>query len=257
MKYISFPNNIPNADYEVYKDGSRINGKTGFSVCILQNNINIENLYKLKNFNSVFQSELAANHRAAIWAAEKNSTINIHTDSLSSISALKSASARYGFVNNIKKDLFQLKHLVGLSWVKAHIGIQDNELADQQAKLATTTGVDKDIPAPRSFIKRTLNIYMINEWNEYWRQYDSASGARVREYLPGVSPKFLIHNEFLIFFLSGHGPFPQYLCRFKFLDSPLCVCGEVGDADHYTFCCSFTQKFHLLKPADAHKKAWL
>ncbi|GBN53833.1 hypothetical protein AVEN_179728-1 [Araneus ventricosus] len=195
--------------------------------------------------------------RAAIWAAEKNSTINIHTDSLSSIAALKSASARSGFANNIKKDLFQRKHLVGLSWVKAHIGIQGNELADQQAKLATTTGVDKDIPAPRSFIKRTLNIYMINEWNEYWRQYDSASGARVREYLPGVSPKFLIHNKFLIFFLSGHGPFLQYFCRFKFLDSPLCVCGEVGDADHYTFCCSLTQKFHLLKPADAHKKAWL
>ncbi|GBL87575.1 hypothetical protein AVEN_165182-1 [Araneus ventricosus] len=258
MKYISFSNNIPNADYEVYTDGSRIDGETGFSVCILQNNINIENLlYKLKNFNSMFQSELAAIHRAAIRAAKKNSTINIHTNSLSSIAALKSASARSGFVNNIKKDLFQLKHLVGLSWVKAHIGIQGNELADQQAKLATTTGVDKDIPAPRSFIKRTLNIYMINEWNEYWRQYNSASGARVREYLPGVSPKFLIHNKFLIFFLSGHGSFPQYLCRFKFLDSPLCVCGEVGNADHYTFCCSLTQKFHLLKPADAHKKAWL
>ncbi|GBO04175.1 hypothetical protein AVEN_138887-1 [Araneus ventricosus] len=178
-----------------------------------------------KNFNSVFQSELAAIHRAAIWAAEKNSTINIRTDSLSSIAALRRASARSGFVNNIKKDLFQLKHLVGLSRVKAHIGIQGNELAYQQAKSATTTGVDKDIPAPRSFIKRTLNIYMFNEWNEYWRQYDSASGARVREYLPGASPKFLIHNKFLIFFLSGHGPFPQYLCRFKFLDT---LCASVG-----------------------------
>ncbi|GBN70217.1 hypothetical protein AVEN_271441-1 [Araneus ventricosus] len=239
-------------------DGPRIDNETGFAVCILQNTIKIENLlFRLKNFNSVFQAELAAIHRAAIWAAEKNSTINIYTDSLSSIAALKSASSRSGFVNNIKKDLSQLKHLVGLSWVKAHIGIQGNELADQQAKLATTTGIDIDIPAPRSFIKRTLQTYMINEWNEYWRLYDSASGARVREYLSSVSPKFLTHYRFLIFFLSGHGPFPQYLCRFKFLDSPLCVCGEVGDADHYTFCCSLTQNFHLLKPADAHKKAWL
>ncbi|GBN10861.1 hypothetical protein AVEN_81793-1 [Araneus ventricosus] len=97
------------------------------------------------NFNFVFQAELSAIHRAAIWAAEKNSTINIYTDSLSSIAELKSASSRSGFVNNIKKDLSQLKHLVGLSWVKAHIGIQGNELADQQAKLATTTGVDTDI----------------------------------------------------------------------------------------------------------------
>ncbi|GBM86488.1 hypothetical protein AVEN_241131-1 [Araneus ventricosus] len=39
-------------------------------------------------------------------------------------------------------------------------------------------------------------------------------------------------------------------------NSPLCVCGQVGDADHYTFSCSLTQKFHLVKPADAHKRAW-
>ncbi|GBO24006.1 hypothetical protein AVEN_204144-1 [Araneus ventricosus] len=125
MKYISLNSNIPNADYEVYTDGSRIDNETGFAVCILQNTINIENLlFRFKNFNSVFQAELAANHREAIWAAEKNSTINIYTDSLSSIAALKSASSRSGFVNSIKKDLSQLKHLVGLSWVKAHIEIQ-------------------------------------------------------------------------------------------------------------------------------------
>ncbi|GBM68105.1 hypothetical protein AVEN_27844-1 [Araneus ventricosus] len=244
-------------DFEVYTDGSRIEDETGFAVCIFQENNNIENhLYKLKSHNSVFQAELAAIHCAANWAASKNVSINIHTDSLSSIAAIKSASARSSFVNNIKQDLVKIKHLVGLSWVKAHVGIEGNELADQQAKLATTTGVDTIIPAPRSYVKRLLNKLMIKEWNDYWRQYNSTSGARVREYLEHVSPKFLTHSKFLIFFLSGHGPFPFYLCRFKILDSPLCVCGQVGDADHYTFSCSLTQKFHLVKPADAHKRAW-
>ncbi|GBN14594.1 Putative protein in type-1 retrotransposable element R1DM [Araneus ventricosus] len=244
-------------DFEVYTDGSRIEDETGFAVCIFQENNNIENhLYKLKSHNSVFQAELAAIHCAANWAASKHVSINIHTDSLSSIAAIKSASARSSFVNNIKQDLVKIKHLVGLSWIKAHVGIQGNELADQQAKLATTTGVDTIIPAPRSYVKRLLNKLMIKEWNDYWRQYNSTSGARVREYLEHVSPKFLIHSKFLIFFLCGHGPFPFYLCRFKILDSPLCVCGQVGDADHYTFSCSLTQKFHLVKPADAHKRAW-
>ncbi|GBM55300.1 hypothetical protein AVEN_272367-1 [Araneus ventricosus] len=256
-KFIILNENISNADFEVYTDGSRIEDETGFAVCIFQENNNIENhLYKLKSHNSVFQVELAAIHCAANWAASKNVSINIHTDSLSSIAAIKSASARSSFVNNIKQDLVKIKHLVGLSWVKAHVGIQGNELADQQAKLATTTGVDTIIPAPRSYVKRLLNKLMIKEWNDYWRQYNSTSGARVREYLEHVSPKFLIHSKFLIFFLSGHGPFPFYLCRFKILDSPLCVCGQVGDADHYTFSCSLTQKFHLVKPADAHKRAW-
>ncbi|GBO37045.1 hypothetical protein AVEN_147198-1 [Araneus ventricosus] len=56
--------------------------------------------------------------------------------------------------------------------------------------------------------------------------------------------------------VRGHGPFPFYLHRFKRIDSPLCVCGQVGDADHYTFDCSLTKDFHLLKPADANKKMW-
>ncbi|GBL73509.1 hypothetical protein AVEN_159498-1 [Araneus ventricosus] len=170
-KFVILNENISNADFEVYTDGSRIEDETGFAVCILQENNNIENhLYKLKSHNSVFQAELAAIHCADNWAASKNVSINIHTDSLSSIAAIKSASARSSFVNNIKQDLVKIKHLVGLSWVKAHVGIQGNELADQQAKLATTTGVDTIIPAPRSYVKRILNKLMIKEWNDYWRQ---------------------------------------------------------------------------------------
>ncbi|GBM42152.1 hypothetical protein AVEN_99068-1 [Araneus ventricosus] len=56
--------------------------------------------------------------------------------------------------------------------------------------------------------------------------------------------------------IRGHGPFPSYLHRLKFLDSPHCICGMLGDADHYIFSCSLTKEFHLIKPADEHKKAW-
>ncbi|GBN77615.1 Retrovirus-related Pol polyprotein from type-2 retrotransposable element R2DM [Araneus ventricosus] len=86
-------------------------------------------------------AELAAIQFAANWAVSENSKINSYTDSLSSILALQSASSRSNFVNKAKTDLFKAKNLVGLSWVKAHVGIQGNELADQQAKLATTTDI--------------------------------------------------------------------------------------------------------------------
>ncbi|GBM93760.1 hypothetical protein AVEN_51609-1 [Araneus ventricosus] len=170
--------------------------------------------------------------------------------------ALKSASSRSKFVNTVKKDLYAANNLVDLSWVKAHVGIEGNELADQFAKQAISTGEELDIPAPRSFLNRKLKTHILNSWNIYWNQYDSASGVRVRSFISTVSPKFLIHNKILIYFLSGHGPFPQYLHRFKRIGSPLCVCGLVGDADHYTFDCSLTKEFHLLKHADAHKITW-
>ncbi|GBN40333.1 Putative protein in type-1 retrotransposable element R1DM [Araneus ventricosus] len=106
QKFVSPSTHLQEADFEVYTDGSRMEDQTGFAVCILQNNLNIQNyLFKLKSFNSVFQAELAAIQHAANWAVSNNQKVNIHSDSLSSIMALKSASSRPTFVNQAKKDI--------------------------------------------------------------------------------------------------------------------------------------------------------
>ncbi|GBN64552.1 hypothetical protein AVEN_202584-1, partial [Araneus ventricosus] len=257
QRLINLDINIPNADYEIYTDGSRIENETGFAVYILKEETNIQNhLFKLNTFNSVFQAELAAIEFAANWAVKQKVKVIIHTDNLSSISAFNSANTRSEFVNKVKSNIFKAKNMVDLSWVKAHVGIPGNELADQQAKLAITSGEELFIPAPYSHLKYLLKNCIVKKWNEYWNSYDSASVIRVRGYINQVNPKFLIYNKFLIYFLIGHGPFPSYLHRFKFLDSPHCKCGMLDDADHYIFSCSLTKEFHLIKPADEHKKAW-
>ncbi|GBL82182.1 hypothetical protein AVEN_252375-1 [Araneus ventricosus] len=257
VKFISPPEQLLNPDFEVHTDGSRMEDGTGLAVCTFQNNQNVDNfLFKLNSYNSVFQAELAAIKHATNWAASNKFRINIYTDSLSSIMALKSAHSRSQFVNKTKQDRYTARGLVGLSWVKAHVGIPGNEWANQQKKKAISSGEELVIPAPRSYLNRKIKSYILQTWTNYWNSYNSSSGIRVRNFIGSVSPKFLIQNKILIFFLSGHGPFPQYLHRFKKLNSPLCVCGHVGDADHYTFECSLTKEFHLLKPADAHKRAW-
>ncbi|GBM67803.1 hypothetical protein AVEN_130247-1, partial [Araneus ventricosus] len=177
QKLINLDSKISNADYEIYTDGSRIENETGFAVCILKDEINIQKyLFKLNTFNSVFQAELAAIEFAVNWAVKEKVKVNIHTDSLSSISAINSANTRSEFVNKVKSNIYKAKNKVGLSWVKAHVEIPGNELADQQAKLAITSGEKFVIPAPYSHLKGLLKNYIVNEWNEYWNSYDSASG---------------------------------------------------------------------------------
>ncbi|GBN30000.1 hypothetical protein AVEN_266527-1 [Araneus ventricosus] len=184
QKLIKLDSKISNADYEIYTDGSRIENETGFAVCILKDEINIQNyLFKLNTYTSVFQAELAAIEFAVNWAINEKVKVNIHTDSLSSISAINSANTRSESVNKVKSNIFKAKNMVGLSWVKAHVGIPENELADQQAKLAITSGEKFVIPAPYSHLKGLLKNYIVNKWNEYWNSYDSASGIRVRGYI--------------------------------------------------------------------------
>ncbi|GBM61502.1 Putative protein in type-1 retrotransposable element R1DM [Araneus ventricosus] len=177
QKSIVLSPTIQEADFEVYTDGSRIDNETGLAVCTFQQNNNISNfLFKLNSYNSVFQAELETIQFACNWALQNNFKIIIHTHSLSSILAIQSANSRSGFVHSVKQDIFRAKHLVGLSWVKAHVGIPVNEWADQQAKSAINLGVEKLIPAPRSFLRRTLKQQILSEWNDYFMNYNSASG---------------------------------------------------------------------------------
>ncbi|GBO24230.1 hypothetical protein AVEN_192314-1 [Araneus ventricosus] len=135
---------------------------------------------------------------------------------------------------------------VGLSWVKAHAGIPGNELADQFAKEASVDGNFLFTPAPYSFLKKFVKNYILENWQRHWEA--SKSGVRVREFVPCVDFALLTHNRFFLFFISGHGPFPAYLFRFNILDSPNCICGGLGDPDHFAFDCSYTSNFHFTRP---------
>ncbi|GBM73052.1 hypothetical protein AVEN_268529-1 [Araneus ventricosus] len=149
---------VLNNQYEVYADGSRIGDDTGFSVCILKNGEPFKIFqFKLNKSSTVFQAELAAIDLAVCWALENGVRINIHTDSQSSIKALRSARSRSATVNKVKKNYYLSEGSVGLTWVKVHAGDPSgNELADHQAKSATAEGGKLKIPTPYSsvFVER-------------------------------------------------------------------------------------------------------
>ncbi|GBM71209.1 hypothetical protein AVEN_119932-1 [Araneus ventricosus] len=119
----------------------------------------------------------------------------------------------------------------------------------------TAEGEKLEIPTPYSYLKFKIETNLLNDWHETWDDYDSESGRRTRDFVPKVNRKFFL-SKYLIFFLSGHGPFPYYLNRFKKLNSSSCPCGSIGDVDHYVFRCQYTTDFHLKEPIAAHRQAW-
>ncbi|GBM33341.1 hypothetical protein AVEN_194947-1 [Araneus ventricosus] len=255
VRVLDLPERLDDNIFEVYTDGSKIAGGVGFSVCILNKEIQQKTIcHKLESNNSVFQAELAALGVAADWAVENNTKITIFTDSKSSIDVLKTKS---NFVNSIKNKFRLAEMLVGLTWVKAYSGIAGNELADQFAKLATTNGELMNLPLPYSYLKLQLKRILLESWNDCYTQYQTASGTRVRAYVPCVDEKMLIFNKYVLYFLTGHGPFPCYLSIFKILSSPYCECGAIGDPDHYVFECRYTNEFHLGRPTENAKPLWL
>ncbi|GBO17856.1 hypothetical protein AVEN_47299-1 [Araneus ventricosus] len=151
VRVLNLPERLGDNIFEVYTDVYKIIGGVGFSVCILNKQIQRKTIcHKLEPNNTVFQAELASLGVAADWAVENNTKINIFTDSKSSVDALKSHGTKSDFVNSIKNKFRLAERLVGLTWVKTHTGIPGSALADQFANLTTTNGELMNLPLPYS-----------------------------------------------------------------------------------------------------------
>ncbi|GBM88205.1 hypothetical protein AVEN_145371-1 [Araneus ventricosus] len=110
-------------------------------------------------------------------------------------------------------------------------------------------------PVVASWIsKRVCKEFLMNERNSYWK--NSTTGKRTKEILPSANLHLLISTKYVIYLFTNHGPSPAYLCRFKILNNPDCLCGEHGDVDHYLTSCMYTKDYHLLLPTGTARTHW-
>ncbi|GBM56836.1 hypothetical protein AVEN_227343-1 [Araneus ventricosus] len=179
------------------------------------------------------------------WASTANEEVNIWRDNESSLQALKSF--------NVKRKITQEAHLIllenariWLGWVKAHIGIKWNDIADILVKEATTDGIPASLPFPKSFLKKQLLELSLSCSQAEW---DNGETIRsVYSIIPKISNKQLHWPRECIQFATGHGPFLSYLKRFGLISAGYCGYGEIENPLHYVTRRPLILSYHHKEP---------
>ena len=163
----------------VYTDGSKTKQGSGAGYVIMSGKdrvLHTQSINLTENA-SIFQAELIAIKEAALYLQNNEDTqgvfIKFFSDSQAALQALKSNKCTAMTVKDTHTALNSLANqakLVRLTWIKAHVGLDGNELADEYAKLGTiddstqlatqTTGKE---------IKGATREYVYHKWKEKWR----------------------------------------------------------------------------------------
>jgi ribonuclease HI len=169
-------------------------------------------------------------------------TATIFTDSRITLDSLQKANNHTYILEEIRKRVAILESSewkIEFSWVKDHVGIYGNEMADRLAKEAARR---KDANILFNRIPNSTLNYEIEEeakqrWQRKWEKCPKA--ATTKQYFPTVQDR--LNTKISITptnaaMLTGHGKTRAYLHRFKLLEQATCVCKQ-GDqtTDHLLY----------------------
>ena len=162
----------------VYTDRSKTNQGAGSRYVILSGKDRVLNTQSinLTGEASIFQAELIAIQEAAKHLYTHEDTqglyIKFFSDTQAALQALKSNNCKAQTINTHEalNTLAEHAKVVRLTWIKAHIGLDGNELADEYAKLGTVDATTK-IRTQTTYkeIKAATREYIYHKWKEKWK----------------------------------------------------------------------------------------
>jgi len=175
--------------------------------------------------------------------------VAIYTDSKVTLASLKNSfihSFLTDEIRNMVGHLTMLNWTIHFGWVKAHTGIEGNEVADKLAKEAAQEADDQNIVyarIPITSVATELKKEGIKKWQSQWESTEK--GAICRSFFPSVEQrlkmKLPITPEFTAI-VTGHGKTKSYLHRFKLADNPTCPCNEgIQTPDHLIYDCKLLE----------------
>ena len=259
----------------IYTDGSKTKQGAGAGYVVMKGK---DTLLHAESINltgnaSIFQAELLAIQAAAVHMLTREDTYNqyvkIFSDSQAALQALK---AKHGKAQTVKdthdalNDLELQSKQVRLTWIKAHIGLDGNELADEYAKLGTvdlTTQINTHTTYKE--IRAATREYVYHKWREKWKALKKCRMTKLFYDGPdrrvGKVVARLSRNDMTLFIhaITGHNNL-NYMNSIIIPDyTPLCrFCEEEDETfDHlYTDCPVFWRERREIKGAETGLQGW-
>ena len=176
-----------------FTDGSRLNGSSGAGVFMkLPDKSQRKIKVPLGKHATVFQAEITAINITVNKLIEKgiiDTNIRIICDSKAAIAAIKKNTTNSKSVKQCKLNISTLSrnNSVTINWVRSHIGIDGNEIADQVAKEATATvinGPEPIIPVPECQIKEEIELLFDKLKEETW--LTNTGNKQTKVFIPSI-----------------------------------------------------------------------
>ena len=158
---------------KIFTDGSKSSDGVG---CAIIYNDFVEQA-KLPDTASVFTAELSAIIQSLKLIHDSNrSNFVIYSDSFSAITSLRKFNPLHPLIQKAQEWLFRI-HIkykkVQFCWVPSHVGIQQNEEADVQAKEAALLPSVTLKYVPPCDLKSPIRSYILNKWQRRWNSLTS------------------------------------------------------------------------------------
>ena len=104
------------------------------------------------------------------------------------------------------------KNTIHLRWVKAHVGIHGNEVADSLAKKGSSLGEGptNELLTPQVKQRSGINDYFHKKWSKAWKSYKEARQTKIWFPIPNSKKSSLLlrldrkNLSRLVQFLTGH-----------------------------------------------------